>query len=182
MTQQMRDMPLLQSTNSFGCLEVEECDNDSPELLEDMSENQKNPIIINSDSTLQVEKKARVPKWERKLPKKFVLASTPSSRSFQIPVQLQTTDTQEVKAAKALLDCGASDLFLDIAYVKREGLNTRKLTNPIPVNNVDGTPNEAGPISEIVDMILCYKDHMERVTFAITSLRGQDAILGLPWL
>ena len=66
--------------------------------------------------------------------------------------------------------------------MKKERLNTRKLTNPIPVNNVDGTPNEAGPISEIVDMVLCYKDHTEWAIFAVTSLGDQDAILGLPWL
>jgi hypothetical protein len=131
----MKDMPSLQSTNRFGCLEIEECDDslDSPDQPEDMSENEK-PLE-------EVQKKVKVPRWERRLPREFVLASTPSPRSFQIPVQLWTTDTQEVKAAKALLDCGASDLFLDVEYVKKECLNTRKLTNPIPINNVDGTPN-----------------------------------------
>jgi hypothetical protein len=39
----MRDMPPLQSTNRFRCLEIEECDDslDSLDRPEDMSENEK---------------------------------------------------------------------------------------------------------------------------------------------
>jgi len=132
--------------------------------------------------TVRREKRPRRKKWEKNLPKAFVLAATPSSKSFKIPVEIQSTDTQEIKAAKALLDCGASGVFADQKYVDRERLNTRKLTIPIPVNNVDGTPNESGPISEVLDTILCYKGHSERVVFAVTSLGDQDLILGLPWL
>ena len=41
----MRDMPPLQSTNRFGCLEIEECDDslDSLDQPKDMSENEKPP-------------------------------------------------------------------------------------------------------------------------------------------
>jgi hypothetical protein len=35
-----------------------------------------------------------------------------------------------------------------------EGLNTKKLSELIEVMNVDGTPNEAGLITEIADIIL----------------------------
>jgi hypothetical protein len=50
---------------------------------------------------------------------------------------------------------------------------------PIPVRNVDGTPNEAGPITEVVDIILCYKGHSERAIFAVTTIGQEDVILGL---
>jgi hypothetical protein len=50
------------------------------------------------------------------------------------------------------------------------------------VRNVDGSPNENGPIMEVVDMLLHYKGHTERVTFAITCVGKEKIILGLPWL
>jgi hypothetical protein len=59
-----------------------------------------------------------------------------------------------------------------VDYVKKQKLNTRRLSRPIPVNNVDGTPNEAGPIEKIVDVILCYENHTERTKFAVTRLGG----------
>jgi hypothetical protein len=59
---------------------------------------------------------------------------------------------------------------------------TRALQRPIPVYNVDGTLNEAGSIKEVVDLVLRFKDHSERVPFAVTNLGKQDLILGFPWL
>src|SRR5215471_21792583 len=87
-----------------------------------------------------------------------------------------------MKAAKALLDCGASGLFANQKYIDWEQLNTRKLSEPIVVRNVDGTPNEARPIKEVLDIVLRYNGHSERATFAVTEIGDQDLILGLPWL
>jgi hypothetical protein len=47
---------------------------------------------------------------------------------------------------------------------------------------VDNTLNEAGSIKEVVDLVLRFKDHSERVPFAVTNLGKQDIILGFPWL
>jgi hypothetical protein len=91
-------------------------------------------------------------------------------------------DTQLIKSTKALLDCGATGLFMGKDFAEREQIETKRLSVLIPVQNVDGMPNEAGPITEVVDMILCYKGHSECTIFAITAIRGEDIILGLPWL
>ena len=48
--------------------------------------------------------------------------------------------------------------------------------------NVDGSPNEVGSITEIIDAILCYEGHTERTSFVVTSLGKQDIILGFTWL
>ena len=42
--------------------------------------------------------------------------------------------------------------------------------------------NKAGPITEVVDMILCYKGHSECTIFTVTATRQEDVILGLQWL
>jgi hypothetical protein len=83
-----------------------------------------------------------------------VVAATPSANSLDIKVEIVTTDTQETKSLKALLDCGADGLFMDRDYVWKNQLTTRALTCPILVYNVDGTANEAGSICEVVDVVL----------------------------
>jgi hypothetical protein len=35
---------------------------------------------------------------------------------------------------------------------------------------MDGTLNEAGSITEVVEMMLRYRDHSEKMIFAVTSL------------
>jgi hypothetical protein len=89
---------------------------------------------------------------------------------------------QEAKSVEALLDCGADGLFIDRDYVWENRLTARALTCAIPVYNVDGTPNEAGSIREVVDVVLRYKDHSEQAHFAVTGLGNQDMILGYSWL
>jgi hypothetical protein len=97
-----------------------------------------------------------------------VVASTPGPKSLHLKVESQTTDTREVLATNALLDCGATGLFIDTEYVKRKQLTVRNLGRPIPVYNVDGILNEAGAISGIVDIVLRYKGHTERAQFSVT--------------
>jgi hypothetical protein len=83
----------------------------------------------------------------------------PGPKSLHLKVELQTTDTREVLATNALLDCGATGPFIDTEYVKRKWLTVQNLARPIPVYNVNGTLNEAGAISGIVDIVLWYKGH-----------------------
>jgi len=61
-------------------------------------------------------------------------------------------------------------------------MNTWTLSYNIPVFNVDGSPNEAGQISEVVDVVLRYKAHSERMLLAISGLGKQNLILGYNWL
>ena len=63
-----------------------------------------------------------------------------------------------------------------------KGINTWSISRPIPVYNVDGSPNEAGQISEVVDVVLCYKTHSERTLLTVSSLGRQNMILGYTWL
>jgi hypothetical protein len=95
---------------------------------------------------------------------------------------ISITDTQQLISFMALLDCGATGLFVNKGFVDWNKITTRTLTCPIPVYNIDGTRNEAGSICEVVDVILRYKDHSEWVQFAVTGLGKQDAILGYTWL
>ncbi|KNZ73584.1 hypothetical protein J132_01393 [Termitomyces sp. J132] len=56
------------------------------------------------------------------------------------------------------------------------------LPKPIPVYNIDRMPNGAGTISSMVDLVLCYQNHIEHAIFAVTSFGRQDMILRFMWL
>jgi len=91
-------------------------------------------------------------------------------------------DTSKLHSVEALLDSGATGSLINRDFVHSEGINTWTLSHNIPVFNVDGSPNEAGQISKVVDIVLCYKTHSERILLAISGLGKQSLILGYDWL
>jgi len=123
------------------------------------------------------------PKWERRLPKLFLISALDMrGTSLLLPVEIGTTDTSELHSVKALLDFGATRSLIDRDFVRSKGMNTRALLHNIPVFNIDGSPNKAGQISKVVDVVLRYKTHSERMLLAISGLRKQSLILGYNWL
>ena len=48
--------------------------------------------------------------------------------------------------------------------------------------NIDGSPNKAGSITKVTNMIMTYKGHSERILLTVTQLGKQDTILGMTWL
>jgi len=73
-------------------------------------------------------------------------------------------------SVEALIDSGATGMFIDIEFVRSKNIRTHWLPRAIPVYNVDGTPNEAGHITEVVDLIVQYKDHVWNGTFHIMGI------------
>ena len=123
------------------------------------------------------------PKWEKRLPKLFSInALDVRGTSLLLPVEIETMNTSELHSVKALLDCGATRSFIDRDFVCSKGMNTWTLSCNILVFNVDGSPNEAEQISEVVDVVLRYKTHSERMLLAVSGLGKQSLILGYDWL
>jgi len=113
----------------------------------------------------------RKPKWEKRLPKLFSISALDAGgTSLLLPVEIGTTDMSKLHSVKALLDCGATGSLIDRDFVRLKGMNTRTLSHNIPIFNVDGFPNEAGQISEVVDVVLHYKIHSERMLLAVSRL------------
>ena len=71
---------------------------------------------------------------------------------------------------------------IDQDYAKSCGFKLIKLTQPIPVYNVDGTLDNDGSITKVVSLILHYKNHLEKTTLAVTGLGGQKLLLGHSWV
>jgi len=123
------------------------------------------------------------PKWEKRLPKLFSISALDTrGTSLLLPVEIGTMDTSELHSVEALLDCGATGSLIDRDFVCLKGMNTQTLSHNIPIFNVNSSPNEAEQISEVVDVVLHYKTHSERMLLAISELGKQSLILGYNWL
>jgi len=97
-------------------------------------------------------------------------------------VEIGTTDTSKLHSIKALLDCRVTRSLINRDFVCSKGINTRTLSYNIFVFNVDGSPNKARQISKVVDVVLWYKTHSERMLLAVSGLGKQSLILGYDWL
>src|SRR5467141_3473802 len=169
--------PLLPDNNQFSVLEVPEPDT-APELEDALRENPK----VQPPPTVEL-RRLRQPKWERCMTHKLIICSGEKDpRCIMVPIHLKMTDTMEEASTEAMVDTGATGDFVDQDFVNQAKLPTRKLSQPIPIYNVDGTLNEAGSIREVVDMIMTYDGHSERILLAITRLGKQSMILGMTWL
>jgi len=59
----------------------------------------------------------------------------------------------------------------------------KDLKSRLPTWNLSQrSPNEAGSITKVADMIMTYKGHSERILLAVTQLGKQNTILGMTWL
>ena len=157
--------------NKFTVLTIEDPNTIDSELTDVLPPNPLVPALLCK------------PKWEKRLPKLLsISALNARGTSLLLPVEIGTTDTSELHSVKALLDCGATGSFIDRDFVHLKGMNTRILSRNILVFNVDSSPNEAEQISEVVDVVLQYKTHSERMLLAIFGLGKQNLILGYNWL
>jgi hypothetical protein len=89
-----------------------------------------------------------------------------------VNIGLTTLDTKEYINTNALLDSGATGMFMDKTFTIKH-----KLAKEIMVYNVDDTKNLGGSITKEVDLNMHYKKHKERVTFKITKLGKMTIII-----
>ena len=82
------------------------------------------------------------------------------------PLTLDVTlNGQNHKATiKALLDSGASTIFLHSHFVKQHKVTTYPLATPIPLHNADNSRNAIGMVSKCADLGMLIQDHAETVT------------------
>jgi len=97
-------------------------------------------------------------------------------------VGIEKIDTHKGRTVKALLDSGATGLFMSRSLAQKGGYRLIKLDRPLQVRNVDGTGNSGGTMIHEVKINMFYKGHVERVQINICKLGKTDIILGIPWL
>jgi len=83
---------------------------------------------------------------------------------------------------KALLDSGATEMFMNKRMAAKHGFRLQKLERPIAVRNIDRTNNSGGTITHQVKCNVYYKGHVERIRIDVCDLEKIEVILGIPWL
>jgi len=103
-------------------------------------------------------------------------------REVWLNIGLEKVDTHEGVSVRALLDSGATGLFMSKRLAERQGFKLEKLNKPIKVRNVDGSDNNGGSIIYEVEVNLYYRGHIERVRMDVCELGKTEVILGMLWL
>ena len=89
---------------------------------------------------------------------------------MSLSVHITPVTSLEPISMTALLDSGATGMFINRDFVQKNRLETTPLPQPIPVHNVDGTLNEHSSITEEIEVILLHGEHSERAHLAATNL------------
>jgi len=83
-------------------------------------------------------------------------------REVWLNIRVEKIDMHEDVMIKALLDSGATGMFMDRQTAARHGFKLQKLERPLMVKNMDGTVNSGGAIMHQVECNIFYKGHMEK--------------------
>ena len=102
-------------------------------------------------------------------------------REVWLKVGLEKLESHEGVAVRALLDSGATGLFMDTTFAKEKGFKMEKLKRPLLVRNVDGMVNAGGAITHQVECNMFFKGHVERARMDVCNLGKTKLILGMPW-
>ena len=103
-------------------------------------------------------------------------------REVWISIGVEKLDMHEGITIKALLDSGATRMFMDKRIVARHGFKLQKLERLIIVRNMDRTNNSGEAIIHQVECNVYYKGHVERMKIDVCDLGKTEVILGIPWL
>jgi len=101
-------------------------------------------------------------------------------REVWLNVGVEKLDIHEGVTIKALLNSGATGIFINKRMVARHGFKLQKLERPIMVKNMDGTNNSKGAITHQVEANIYYKGHVERMRIDVCNLGKTEIILGMP--
>ena len=148
---------------------------------------EENHVARNCDSywrwrEQEVRRELKKLKEKEKGEERVVRHMTQPLREVWMRIGLEKIDTHEGVTVKALLDSGATGMFVDRRFAERNGFKLDKLEKLLKVTNVDGSSNSGGNITQEVECIVYYKGHQERMRFDLCNLGRTEVILGMPWL
>lgn len=80
-----------------------------------------------------------------------------------------------------LLDCRALHNFIDPHTITSLSMCTHYLCTLLMVNNMDGTANQGGTITQYCNLWIQQGPQIEKLGFYIANLGRDHIILGYPW-
>jgi len=115
-------------------------------------------------------------KIERKEKKKKLL------REVTVKIGLKQEEEKEGVVTEALLDSGMMVMVMSEEFVRRHKFKRTKLEKPVYVRNVDGILNYVGPIIDIVEIEIFFKEHKEQTLINVIGSQKWSIILSMSWL
>jgi len=101
-------------------------------------------------------------------------------REVWLDIGIKKVDTHKGIIVKALLDSGATRIFMDRKIAKKHGFKIRKLERLLKVKNVNRIENSRGNITYQVEVNIFYKNHVERMRMDVCNLEKTKMILEMP--
>ena len=95
--------------------------------------------------------------------------------------KMNTRNGQDV-STRIFIDCRANINCIGHDFAKKHKVNLRKLEKPLPINNMDRTPNKKGWITHIASFFIKIGGIIHKETFHMMKCGKDNLILGLPWL
>ena len=121
-------------------------------------------VVKDRREILREEKAKRGVEEKKKKKEKFL-------REVTVKVGLKQEKEKEEVVTEALLDSGATGLVMSKEFAKKHKFRKMKLERLVHVRNVDGTFNYMGPIVDMVEVEIYFKEHKERTL--IDMMGGQ---------
>jgi hypothetical protein len=109
-----------------------------------------------------------------------ILELTPSNSHFKVRITLKGRNRST--AVAAMVDCGATALFISRRFMRENKIRTHLIPREIPLYNIDGSRNCTRGITCLTRLQLKVGDTEEWRVFLVTDLGLEDVVLGLLWL
>ena len=113
---------------------------------------------------------------------KVLFPPSPNKEFPNVDVLVTTLDTTDRYKVNALLDSGASGLYVDRKWIEKNNISTSLLDFPLSVFNADGTSNTNGKITHEVELRFVIQGHATCGWFHVVDLRNKSMIIGMTWL
>jgi reverse transcriptase-like protein/aspartyl protease len=98
---------------------------------------------------------------------------------MKVPIVIQMSEWWATR--NALLDSGATESFIHPRVVHELRLSTNWLHYPWTVQNVDGTNNKLGEVTDEVWLLIWHENYKEEHRFLVADIGEDDIILGYPF-
>jgi predicted aspartyl protease len=82
----------------------------------------------------------------------------------------------------AMIDCGATENFIDLRYAEQNNIPLQQKTIPRRVLAVDGQEVANGPVTHDAMVDLTINNHYETIRLHCITIGNVPIIVGLPWL
>jgi len=97
-------------------------------------------------------------------------------------IGLERVDNHKGISVKALLDSGATGMFVDKKFVEKNGFKLEKLERPVRIQNMNRTENSGRLVTYEIKVNMYYQEHVERMKLDVCDLGRTEVILGMLWL